>query len=286
MAGRLRKSYRDGNLSEHLGLLLLKGVAAVAEVPRTEDVGLDAVATLLRRDVDGNCYAEDGFVVQLKSSKTRPVEYRGHSLSWLIRQTQPMFIGLVSLSDSSIELYPTLHANQAVFACEAESVTLHFEKSKHPYPWAGKPEKSATVWLGEPLLKWTVADLTEKAVMEKAYQILKKFLSIARHEYELLSFGQCSDLSWTTNDLGSIQTSFRMIKGQPDDLKSLAEQCKPGLRSLLFHGLGLPEERRDKLMIPLLTLVVALRDLGVEVDPLNIFTRIFIANQEQASKET
>ena len=67
MPGRLRTSFRSGNLAEHLGLLLLKGIAAVADVPRTEDVGLDAVATLLRRASDGNCYAEDGFVVQLKS---------------------------------------------------------------------------------------------------------------------------------------------------------------------------------------------------------------------------
>jgi len=67
MPGRLRTSFRSGNLAEDLGLLLLKGIAAVADVPRTEDVGLDAIATLLRRASDGNCYAEDGFVVQLKS---------------------------------------------------------------------------------------------------------------------------------------------------------------------------------------------------------------------------
>ena len=67
MPGRLRTSFRSGNLTEHLGLLLLKGIAAVADVPRTEDVGLDAFATLLRRASDGHCYAEDGFVVQLKS---------------------------------------------------------------------------------------------------------------------------------------------------------------------------------------------------------------------------
>jgi hypothetical protein len=58
MAGRLRSSFRSGNLAEHLGLLLLKGIAAVADVPRTEDVGLDAIASLLRRDEDGNCYAD------------------------------------------------------------------------------------------------------------------------------------------------------------------------------------------------------------------------------------
>ena len=54
MPSRLRTSFRSGNLAEQLGLLLLKGIAAVADVPRSEDVGVDAVATLLRRDPEGN----------------------------------------------------------------------------------------------------------------------------------------------------------------------------------------------------------------------------------------
>src|SRR5213593_2535807 len=102
MPGRLRTSYRSGNLAEHLGLLLPRGIAAVAEVARTEDVGLDAVATLLRRDPDGNCYAEDGFVVQLKSYSQTSIEYRDHELSWLLGQSQPMFIGRVLLPESRI----------------------------------------------------------------------------------------------------------------------------------------------------------------------------------------
>jgi len=35
----------SGNLAEQLGLLLLKGIAAVADVPRTEDVGVERLAS-------------------------------------------------------------------------------------------------------------------------------------------------------------------------------------------------------------------------------------------------
>src|SRR6266513_2727422 len=132
MPGRLRTSFRSGNLTEHLGLLLLKGIAAVADVPRTEDVGLDAVATLLRRAPDGNCYAEDGFVVQLKSCSIRSIQYRHHELSWLLGQSQPLFIGRVSLQESRISLYPTLHVNHAVLSTHAEQVTIEFGKAEHP----------------------------------------------------------------------------------------------------------------------------------------------------------
>src|SRR5256885_10736823 len=102
MPGRLRASFRSGNLAEDLGLLLLKGIAAVADVTRPEDVGLDAIATLLRRDSDGNCYAEDSFLVQLKADSVRTLRYRDHQLDWLVSQMQPLFIGLVSLANSQI----------------------------------------------------------------------------------------------------------------------------------------------------------------------------------------
>jgi len=135
MPGRLRTNFRSGNLAEHLGLLLLKGIAAIADVPRTEDVGLDAVATLLRRDSDGNCYAEDGFVVQLKSDSETYLEYRGHQLKWFLAQSQPMFIGLVSRKEGSISLYPTLHVNQAVLAMHSDEIKMLFSKAEGPYPW-------------------------------------------------------------------------------------------------------------------------------------------------------
>jgi hypothetical protein len=280
MPGRLRTSFRSGNLAEHLGLLLLKGIAAVADVPRTEDVGLDAIATLLRRASDGNCYAEDGFVVQLKSYSETSIEYREHELSWLLGQSQPMFIGRVSLQDARISLYPTLHVNQAVLALHAEQITIEFGRGKYSatdlYPWAGGGTNSATVWIGEPLLEWTLNDLTDATWVSSAYQIMKRFLAIARREYELLTLGQCSQLVWEKNDKESIQSSFKMIKGHPGNLQKLAHQCLPGIHALMLCATAMPEECGNSLVIPMLALVAALRDLGVDVQPLEI-TSMFIA---------
>src|SRR6266446_5061058 len=119
MAGRLRTTFRSGNLAEDLGLLLLKGVAAVADVPRPEDIGFDAIATLLRRDADGNSYAEDSFFVQLKAVSESTLEYRGHELTWFLGQSQPFFIGRVSLADAKLSLYPTFLINHASKALHA-----------------------------------------------------------------------------------------------------------------------------------------------------------------------
>jgi hypothetical protein len=192
MPGRRRTNFRSGDLSEHLGLLLLKRIAAVADVPRAEDFGIDAVATLLRRDEDGNCYAEDGFVVQLKSDSVA-LEYHDHELTWFLGQSRPMFIGRVSRRDSRISLYPTLYVSQAVLALHAKHVTILFDKSAASPPWAGGPEGSATVWVG-PLLSWVLAEIDDAAWLASAYEMLKRFLGIARREFDLLSFKQCSEV--------------------------------------------------------------------------------------------
>jgi hypothetical protein len=265
--GRLHTNFRSGNLAENLGILLLRGLAAVADVTRTEDVGIDAIATLLRRDAEGSCYAEDSFVVQLKSDSETCIEYSTYQLSWFLAQSQPMFIGVVSRRTSSISLYPTLYANQAVLALHAVRITIHLCKSDNAYPWDGGADNSATVWLGPPLLSWTLAEMENANWIALAYEIMKHFLEIARREYELLSLGQCSEVVWATNDKQSIRSSpGRFMKGQPGRLQALSDQCIPALNALMVNAVAMPKKDRSSLVMPLLSLVAGLRDLGVHID--------------------
>jgi hypothetical protein len=280
MPGRLRSSFRSGNLAEQLGLLLLRSIAAVADVPRPEDVGIDAVATLLRLGADGNLYAEDLFVVQLKSESETSVEYKDHQLLWLLAQPQPMFIGIISRKDARLSLYPTLRANQAILALNAKEITVRFGESEFEYPWAGSKTGSATVWLGLPLLSWTVDQLDDPAWRALAYDVLKRFLGIARREHELLSLGQSSSLAWSTNDKHSIRSSFGMMKAHPDNLQAITDQCTPGLTALLFHAIAMPEERGNALAISLLGVVAALRGLGTDVDAsTTVLAKLFVAQR-------
>ena len=46
--GARGKNLRSGDLAEQLGLFMLQHVAIVVPMPRTEDIGIDAVVTLLR----------------------------------------------------------------------------------------------------------------------------------------------------------------------------------------------------------------------------------------------
>jgi hypothetical protein len=77
LSGRRLESYRVGDLNEELGILLLKSLAAVAPIPRQEDFGLDAVATLLRPDPNSRCvYAEKSFYVQFKTQSQNSISYQ------------------------------------------------------------------------------------------------------------------------------------------------------------------------------------------------------------------
>lgn len=293
MPGRLQRDFRFGNLAEQLGVLLLKGIAAVADVPRPEDVGLDAVATLLRPDDDDNYYAEDTFVVQLKSASATSIKYEGHELQWLIGQSQPMFIGLVSLAESRISLYPTIHVNHAVLSLNSKWVTVRFGISDIPAffdghkwsPWKGEEKHGATVWLGEPLLRWTLGDIVQKNWINDTYATLKRFLTLARRETQLLALGQYSVLNWSTNDSNSITSQNGMMKGGPNDLGSIAQQCAPCLHALMLRAMTSDDNAGNTLLSSLVTMAASLREMGAEVDPENLFGKFFFALQSRKKPE-
>lgn len=270
MVGRLRTSFRSGNINEDLRILLLKGLAAVAEVPRTEDVGADAVASLLRYDVDGNCYAEDSFVVQLKSQSASEVTYSGHELDWFLHQSLPMFLGVVSKTDATIALYPTICGNHAAKSLHANTVIFRFESSPHQMPWNGITDTdTAIAWLPEPLLTWTLTDIGNPEWRSKTYGVMKRFLQIVRTEQYLMSLGHISKIEWKRNDVESLQSEFMMSKGGRDDLPTISETLAPCLSAISMLACMEPYEARASILLPALGLAHALRQLGHEVDPSN-----------------
>src|SRR4051812_47864665 len=107
MPGQRLKNPRSGDINEELGAMLLKAFAAVAPVPRTEDVGLDGVATLLRDDGEGMLIAEDSFYVQFKSASVRTIAYKDQEAKWLRELKLPLFIGSVDRNAARISLFCT-----------------------------------------------------------------------------------------------------------------------------------------------------------------------------------
>ncbi len=103
MPGVRGKNLRRGDLAEGFGLELLRTFSFIAPVPRQEDIGFDAVATLFRADKD-RLFAEDTFLVQVKASSVRKIEYAGEQLDWLRKLNLPIFWLSVDLANSNFEM--------------------------------------------------------------------------------------------------------------------------------------------------------------------------------------
>jgi hypothetical protein len=92
--GKLDRNLRAGHRAEDRGVNLLQEFCAVARVPQPEDVGFDAVATVLR--VDGRFWvAEHSFCVQFKARSVRDLAYDHAAYKWLRALPLPLFIGSV-----------------------------------------------------------------------------------------------------------------------------------------------------------------------------------------------
>src|SRR5262249_44509172 len=154
--------------------LLFKKVAAVAAVPRPEDFGLDAVATLLRPGEDGCVYAEDSFYLQFKSASERRVAYKGHEVRWLRDLELPLFVASVHKDEAALSPHA---AHNLVFVTlegwNHEEVPLLLNPRKAPRPKPGV----RVVDLGPPLLRWDIHEATRDDFASRAYAVLKPYLA-------------------------------------------------------------------------------------------------------------
>jgi len=121
--------------------------------------------------------------------------------------------------------------------------------------------------------------------INNTYSTLKRFLTLARREIQLLALGQCSVLDWSTNDSESITSEGGIMKGNPDDLDSIAQQCAPCLRALMLHAMTSHDNAGNALMMSLVTMAASLREMGAEVDPENPFDKSFFALPSRSESE-
>lgn len=267
MVGRIPSQFRSGNLAEDLGIFLLKGVAAVAEVSRPEDVGVDAIATLLRPGDDGSLYANETFFVQLKSASVKQINYQQHEVTWFLNQSLPFLLGMVSIEDGRIDLYPTIAANQAVVSFHATTVEFRVGTAPHGYPWEGVSGTGhAIVWLGTPIMSWTIRDVASPEWRISQYPLLSQLIHTLKRERRLIALGQISQVTWRTNDADSLRHEFVMRKGNPQQVSAMAESCVPHLHALLFSASSATDESQRNLCLATLTLLLAIQECGVSVD--------------------
>lgn len=196
------KNLRSGDISEQLGTILLQNVALVAPIPRTEDVGIDLVATLLR-DFDKSRYiAEDSFFVQLKSESVDEIKFSGEQVKWLIDLELPFFVASINKQDSSISLYSTYHLND-VLVTNANRTEIILDLNSVSLSEYDCSDESASIRIpmGPKVINWSIKTLSEnKNFQNEFYKLLKAHIKLMKKGIESRRVGVIGMALWKSNE--------------------------------------------------------------------------------------
>lgn len=281
MVGTRDKNLRSGHLKEDLGVFLLKSVALVAQTPNTEDVGIDAFATLLRSKDVRTLTAEDSFLVQFKASSVRAVLYDGRdAVDWLSSLEMPLLIGSVDLAAATLSLYSTLALSQALLEQQYDSIRLHLDPPSEACSSAGTRE----VWLGTPIMTWSVPDLAVGVPWKTGYAVLKPHIETLRRNIRLRPLGQALMLNWNTNEVphDNGRMYFGSANSTSEDIRSCLEIMKPALHSLISN---IMVGKRYRILAEVMPFIASMRKYGLEIDNTTIQVALLAADGEEISEE-
>jgi hypothetical protein len=206
------KNLRSGDLSEQLGTLLLQNLALVAPVPRTEDVGVDVVATLLE-DFDNRRFkATNSFYVQIKSSSVESIEYEDDEVDWLFALELPFFIARVNKSSLGIELY-CCHALHEAFVVNKDRRKLRIEFGNgSEIDELMAPD--AVVNVGPPVFSWSMDEVEKVTGLRGQFTgVCKSHIEVAKLSMELRRVGRVETLTWNVNEIPKI-VGFKTLDPQ------------------------------------------------------------------------
>lgn len=192
------KNFRSGDLAEQLGLLLLQNMALVAPVPRTEDVGIDAVVTLLEEFDSHRLKASNSFYVQLKSVSVKKVIYEGDQVDWLLSLELPFFIAEVDRAKTRIDLY-CCHALNEAFVLDRKRPRLKITLEEGILLDAFH-EDTELVKIGPPVFSWEINDFDKTPnLISNFNEVIKRHIEFYRRSMEERRVGSITSVHWVTN---------------------------------------------------------------------------------------
>jgi hypothetical protein len=259
MSGTRPYGIRSGDLSEELGILLLNTFSAVVPVPRQVDVGIDVVATLLRRESPTVLVAEESFYVQLKSVSVRTLTYEGQEVRWLEQLQLPLFIGSVDKATCTISLYSTNIMYHLLLHETFDVIRLHLDPAEHKVEG-----RTRDIPLGEPILRWTTAQFGSNEFANWAYSLMKTYVQIEQRNIKYRPIRRFETISYHTNQspYATGTWTYGMLPSG-DRLRRILEDVARHLIVLSFYCREKPDLEGHAAVLKLVEL---LRNDGVEVD--------------------
>lgn len=204
MPARRGKNFRSGDLAEQLGLYLLQSVALVAPVPRTEDIGIDVVCTLISEYGQYSYLAEDSFYVQIKSGSVREIEYSDVGVQWLTNLKLPLFVAVVDKAETKVSIYTCKRLYDAIaLKKDRKEIKLILTENKNENIFDLVDEEQTDIFLGPPIVEWKLSNLMNEETKIKTlfFNVMKEHIRIIHEAMELYTIGCGTAYVWKTNEM-------------------------------------------------------------------------------------
>lgn len=204
MPARRGKNFRSGDLAEQLGLYLLQSVALVAPVPRTEDIGIDVVCTLISEYGQYSYLAEDSFYVQIKSGSVREIEYSDVGVQWLTNLKLPLFVAVVDKAETKVSIYTCKRLYDAIaLKKDRKEIKLILTENKNENIFDLVDEEQTDIFLGPPIVEWKFSNLMNEETKIKTlfFNVMKEHIRIIHEAMELYTIGCGTSYVWKTNEM-------------------------------------------------------------------------------------
>jgi hypothetical protein len=259
MPGVRDRNLRSGDLHEELGLLLLRTVALVSPIPRQDDVGIDAFATLVRPDGSRRLLPDVSFLVQFKAASVDWVSYASpDALAWIANLEIPLFIGRVSLNPCRMELFSTQRLHQILLEGTYDQIHLLLDVGDESSE-AGCRRAN----IGPPIHAWSLEDAVQPDFLTRAYEVLRPHVEHMRRNRLLRGIRYQQLLKWDTGH-PPVDYGVMMCGSPSDDVCGTLREMVPYVHRLLSEVFG----KRQYADFPvLLALVEMMRRWGVDPDP-------------------
>ncbi len=260
MPGVRDRNLRSGDLHEELGLLLLRMVALVAPVPRQEDVGTDAFATLVRPDGSRRLLPDVSFLVQLKAASIGVVSYSGaDELAWMTNLEIPLLIGRVDLRQCRIELFSTARLHQVLLEQLYQKLELLLDGGEE----SSESSASRRLNIGPPIHAWSLDDAAQSDFLIQAHSILRPHVEHLRTNRLLRGIQFQRLLKWETG-CPPTEGAMMFLTSPDSDIRDTLSAMVPYVQRLLTELL---RNKRYSDFPTFAALAQTMRRWGVDPDP-------------------
>jgi hypothetical protein len=205
MPGATATNIRKADIAEDMGKLLLRQFCAIAPISKSDDFGIDCIATLLKLDPDNSLreLADKTFGIQFKSKSVTEIKFtQEHEYNWLLNLDYPYFIGSVDISNSTMEIY-TLHMINCIpginEGCKGLIISLDENKEN-------TENNVMTLPVGDPIITFGLKDFQNKEKINKILEILTAWVSTEYENIRIRNIGFTKFYKWETNKMPVFNT--------------------------------------------------------------------------------